>query len=111
MEASELQTLAQEARAIQSFEDARLAEYLERQAEEEDGELRTCGNCGLATPLDESDSLTVQHLLETTKRAERMRHLIDRALRACVWCDESRCLMRADDDACTEWIHYAECED
>ena len=106
-----MQTLAQEARAIQSFEDAKLAEYLERQAEEEDGELRTCGNCGLATPLDGGDSLTVQRLLETAKRAERMRHLIDRALRACVWCGESRCLMRADDDACPEWIHYAECED
>lgn len=62
-----MQTLAQAERAAQSFEDARLAEHLDRQAEEE-GEMRLCGDCGEATPFDGADVFKLMHLLPEKDR-------------------------------------------
>ncbi|MBR3328887.1 MAG: hypothetical protein IKG22_16375 [Atopobiaceae bacterium] len=104
-----MQTLAQAERAAQSFEDARLQRYLDQQDEAE-RELRMCGNCGRATPIDGSDVLCV--LKELPKSCSlSTRRAVDRALRSCVWCGENKCLMEAGDEACQGWAHYADCED
>lgn len=101
------QTPAQEARAIQSFEDHALARYLEAQEEDEG---RECGNCALGTNLDRLDANTVVHLLPLYAVKPYLRKAVERAVRSCVWCAEKECLMGAAYEACPKWMGVEDCE-
>lgn len=101
-----MQTLAQAERAARSFEDARLAKHLDRQAEEE-GEMRLCGDCGEATPFDGADVFKLMHLLPE-KCGKATRTAVDGALRQCLWCGHLGCVVGEGDEACDRWSYYGD---
>lgn len=107
-----MQTLDQTERAIQAFEDARLARHLDRLAEEEregddDGLLRLCGDCGEAIPFDGADVFKLMGLLpERTGRTTRK--AVETMLRQCLWCSHLTCVVGEGDEACDRWIYYGD---
>ena len=101
-----MQTLAQAERAAQSFEDAKLAEHLERQAEEE-AEMRLCGDCGEATPFDGADVFKLMHLL-SPECSRTTRKCMEDALRQCLWCGPLECVVGEGDEACDRWSYYGD---
>lgn len=101
-----MQTIVQSERAAQSFEDAKLAEHLDRQAEEE-AEMRLCGDCEEATPFDGADVFKLMHLLPP-KCGMASRKAVEKALRQCLWCGPLGCVVGEGDEACDRWTFYGD---